>query len=78
MNNNYYYIDKNGQSIDISDTLLIQDYVGNNCIPPKLDQLLDWRSRLSKLKESNNDNHNIILSEELKAVDYLIQVNYCV
>jgi len=58
------------QTEDLSDTVLIKDYLEQKTIPTA-DVLLDWRIRLKELK-TEYPRRLAFLNREIMAVDYLL------
>jgi hypothetical protein len=53
------------------------EYVKNKFQPTSIDDLLDWRSKVSKLLQTEKDPKNIdMYNREILAVDYIISKHY--
>ncbi len=70
MNKEIIVIDSKGKSHNITETALISDYIRLKTIP-SVDQLLDWRLKLSELKADKSYPKGFI-ALEIKATDYLL------
>lgn len=71
----YIYITDKGTTVDVSDSILIQDYIKADCIPPTLDVLLDWVSHI-KQNYMGKERYQHILNIEIYAVYLLIETHY--
>jgi hypothetical protein len=58
-------------------TSAYKEYVKNKFQPTSVDDLLDWRSEVIKLLQTEKDPKNIdMYNREIKAVDYILAKHY--